>query len=124
VTTTRRQFLGRAAAAMAALALPLRAVAAPAPPPGRERVPGEIVEIPWPWGRGVAGVRLVHRVDGVGRGSVPVAAPRGILLPRVSVVLLPPDGRLRPGRHGFVLEAPGARWDLGGYDVAGFRFGC
>ncbi len=117
----RRDFLASlGVTGLAFAAGPLRALARGRPRSGgRDLVPGQVVRVPWP-GRATI---LVHAY-GSTETRVPAPAPVGVLMPRIDVVAMPPDGRLPAGRHDFFLEGPDGRAWLGGYDVAPFRFGC
>ena len=88
----------------------------------QDRVPGEVVSIRWPVG--ASRVRLLHELDGHEQSVSPVRV-KGLFVKRVEVVLMPSDGRMRPGRHEFFLLCDGrVRIPLGGFGVASFRFGC
>ena len=117
----RRAFLASmGVTGLAFVAGPLRALAGvPRRSGGRDLVPGQVVRVPWP---GAATV-VVH-AHGRTETRVAAPAPSGLLMPRIDVVAMPPDGRLPAGRHDFFLEGPDGRAWLGGYDVAPFRFGC
>ena len=117
----RRDFLASlGVTGLAFAAGPMRAFASGRPSAGgHDLVPGQVVRVPWP---GPA-TTLVH-AHGRTEARVPAPARRGLLMPRIDVVAIPPDGRLPAGRHDFFLEGPDGRAWLGGYDVAPFRFGC
>lgn len=122
----RRVFLASSLGAAAAFAAGLPAVAAPVARGRRDLAPGEVVRVEWPRWLDSSSARLVHELDGRVLSRTPVPPARGILLPRIEVVAMPADGRMRAGRHDFFLEVEGSgtRLWLGGFGVARFRFGC
>jgi hypothetical protein len=123
--TDRRRFLAEILASGAALAVsPLGSRASPQVRDGvRERVPGEIVTVAWPRSLDGRDAEVVMVRGGREVERNPVPRPRGLLFQRIDVVLMPSDGRLRPGRHDFFVECEGRRVALGGFSVQGFRFG-
>ena len=123
--TDRRRFLAEILASGAALAVsPLGSRASPRVPDGvRERVPGEIVTVAWPRSLDGQSAEVVLVRGGREVERRPAPRPRGLLLKQIDVVLMPSDGRLRPGRHDFFLQCDERRVALGGFSVQGFRFG-
>ena len=86
--------------------------------------PGDHIRVVWPWTMDSARAQVIHVVNGDVSDPMPVPAATGVFLPHVEIVAIPPDGRLRSGRHEFFLTFEGQHLYLGGFDVRRFHFGC
>ncbi len=125
--TTRRQFLtGAMGLGLAGVAMPgMEMVPAVRVLGDTEAlVPGDFIRVVWPWTLDPKRASVVHVANGEESTPMPVPEPTGLVFPRVDIPAIPPDGRLRAGRHEFFLAFEGRYLYLGGFDVRRFRFGC
>jgi hypothetical protein len=91
----------------------------------RDLVPGRVVRVPVPPSWRTLPLTVVHRHELLGETRAPAPPARGLLWPTVAVIAMPHDGRLKPGRHEFHLEAPDRQLlRVGGFEVTRFWLGC